>query len=143
MNQEAARGHFRDALSMGMFCSIEVHSSSSVLQYCHQGVSCAARCCCKKIPVGIFHRNHHAFGHTQILAGGGDGSRGGKGPSVQSGEQGGEAGAPHLALSGSGSHLSWESCRNAETPLLCLSGAPGDCRLGKCSWLTPLTLHAT
>lgn len=75
-------------------------------------------------PVGIFHSNHHVFGHTQILAGGGDGSRGGKGPSVQGGARvGGEAGAFHLALSGSGSHLPWEGCRNAEMQLLCLAGA--------------------
>lgn len=72
-------------------------------------------------PVGIFHSNHHVFRHTEILAAGGDGSRGGKGPSVQGGAGvGGEAGALHLALRGS--HLSWESCRNAEMLLLCLSG---------------------
>lgn len=95
-------------------------------------------------PVGIFHSNHHVFGHTQILSRGGDGSKGGKGPSVQGGAQvGGEAGALHLALSGSGSHLSWESCRNAEMLLLRLSGAQRDSGLGKCSWLTPLTSHAT
>lgn len=77
-------------------------------------------------PVGIFHSNHHVFGHAQILAGGGDGSRGGKGPSVQGGAGvGGEAGVLHLALGGSESHLSWESCRNAEMLLLCLSGAQG------------------
>lgn len=132
---------------MGVFYSVEVHSPSSVPQYCHQGVSCAVIVgdfISSSDPVGIFHSSHHVFGHTQILAGGGDGSRGGKGPSVQGGAGvGGEAGALHLALPGSGSHLSWESCRNAEMLLLCLSGAQRDSGLGKCSWLTPLALHAT
>lgn len=95
-------------------------------------------------PVGVFHSNYHIFDHTQILAGCGDGSTGGKGPSVQGGAGvGGQADAFHLALRGSGSRLSWESCRNAEMQLLSLSGAQQDSELGKCSWLTKLIFHAT
>lgn len=50
---------------MGVFYSVEVHSPSSVPQYCHQGVSCAVIVgdfISSSDPVGIFHSSHHVFG---------------------------------------------------------------------------------